>query len=97
MGPDPSPPAGPAPGRRALRQAALTLYGTLVLVGVAIPDAVVNALREAPPGVATAALLAAVEPAAGALEATGVPGVFRAARERFRQLSCGGPDSQNPC
>ena len=94
----PPDPARPPAGRPArLRTIALTLYGTLLLVGLAIPDAIVSALREARPNPATVALLSVAEPVAGAIEATGVPRLYRAARGRFRQLACGGPDSENPC
>lgn len=96
MGPDDLP-GGASGASRGLRRAGLTLYGTLLLVGLAAPHSLVAALREARPHLVAEAVLAAAEPAAGLIEATGVPGLFRAARERFRLLSCGAPDSENPC
>lgn len=92
---EPSAPAASRPVR--LRGVALTLYGTLLLAGLAIPDAALSTLREARPSVVTATLLSVVEPVAGFMERTGVPGLYRAARDRFRQIACGAPDSENPC
>ena len=89
----------PHPRRRphSLRAAAVTLYATLLLLGLAIPGSVVGALRERPPGPVTDAALAVAEPIQAGLERLGIPAVYSALKERFRGLSCGAPESGNPC
>lgn len=89
------PVARPRPG--ALRRAAITLYATLLLLALLIPGGIVGALRERPPGPVTEAALAVAEPVLAGLERLGLPAAYGALRERFRALSCGAPDSGNPC
>lgn len=89
----------PHPGRRphALRAAAVTLYLTLLLLALAIPGSVVDALRERPPGPVTNAALTVAEPIQAGLERLGVPALYTALKDRFRAVSCGAPESGNPC
>lgn len=98
------PPAGPYPPRapaatrvRPLGAASVTIYATLICLGLAIPGSIVGALRDAPPSTLTAAALSLATRLEAGLEATGFPALYRAAKERFRQVSCGAPDSANPC
>ncbi len=88
---------GPDPRPTPFRAVAATLYGTLLLVALAIPGGLVGSLRDRPPGPVTDRLLAAAEWVEAGLDATGISAVYAAAKARFRALSCGGPDSANPC
>ncbi|MDB5589847.1 hypothetical protein [Enterovirga sp.] len=85
------------PRPHALRQAAVTIYVTLLLLGLLIPGSIVGALRERPPGPVTDVALALAEPIHAGLERLGVPALYGALKERFRAVSCGAPDSGNPC
>lgn len=89
----------PHPERRphALRAATVTIYATLALLALAIPGSIVGALRERPPGPFTNAALAVAEPVQAGLDRLGIPGLYAALKERFRALSCGAPESGNPC
>lgn len=82
---------------RPLRSAAVTIYGTLILLGLAIPGSVVGALQDGSPSPVKDAALAVAVRIQSAMEATGLPAVYEAAKARFRAISCGGPDSSNPC
>lgn len=89
----------PHPGRRrhALRAASVTVYATLLLLALAIPGSVVGTLRERPPGPFTNAALAVAEPIQAGLERLGIPAIYATLKERFRGISCGSPESGNPC
>lgn len=80
-----------------LGAAAVTVYATLLCLGLAIPGSVVGALRDAPPNALTLAALSAATAVEAGLETTGLPALFRSARDRFRAIACGAPDSANPC
>lgn len=80
-----------------LRAVAVTIYATFAILGLAIPGAWVGALREASSTPLTRALLAVGEPLLSAIDAIGLTTPYRIAKERFREISCGPPDSGNPC
>ena len=81
----------------ALASAALTIYVTLLLLGLAVPGSVVSALQDAPRSAVTQRALEAAEQVEGVMDRTGLPAAFQSLRERFREISCGGPASANPC
>ena len=90
------PVAGRRPGRPLLA-AAITIYASLLVVGLAIPQSVVGALRDLPPGPWLDPVLRAAERIESELGRTGLPALFANAREAFHQATCGPPDSANPC
>lgn len=98
---NPDAPAGERMGTtarlRPLGATSVTIYATLLCLALAIPGSVVGALRDASPNPVTTRLLALATAIETGLDGTGLPPLYRAARERFRQISCGAPDSANPC
>lgn len=82
---------------RPLAAASVTIYATLLCLVLTTPGSVVGALRDASPNPVTIRLLALATAIETRLDGTGLPPLYRAAKERFRQISCGAPDSANPC
>lgn len=90
-----------AAGRSArtgpLATAAIVIYATFALLLLAAPGSLAATLRELSPNPAIRAALVLAEGLEAAGERAGVAAFFRSARERFGRISCGGPDSANPC
>jgi len=82
----------PPPAAKPLRAAALVIYGTLALLALAIPQSLTNWLRDMNENPVEALALRGAEVLQSAAERTGVPAVYRHARDAFIAISGVEPD-----
>jgi hypothetical protein len=87
--PDPnhvSPPPG-APSAHPLRDAAVVIYATLLLLGLAIPRGLVNWAREMQPGARQQAVLATAQAIEAFSHSSQIDEPYRLAREYFLEAT----------
>lgn len=86
-----APPPPPAPAK-PLRTTALIIYGTFALLALTIPQSLTNWLRDMNENPVEALALHSAEAWQAATEKTGLPAVYRHARDVFIEVSGVEPD-----
>jgi hypothetical protein len=89
---DPAALTSPQPAAKALRAATLVIYGTLILLALTVPQSLTNWLREMNENPLEVLALRGAEAWQSAAERSGLPAVYRRARDLFIAVSGVEPD-----